>query len=80
MRSVSYASLLVLLYVVGVVWCLLMSDARRAERIALAVCWPLGPIAFVVTVAILLGAAVIAYPVVMATIAIVATAIWWALL
>lgn len=79
MRSVSYPSLVVLLYVFGVVWCLLMSDARPAERIALALCWPLGPIAFVVTVAILLGAAAIAYPVVMATIAIAATAIWWAL-
>jgi hypothetical protein len=80
MRSVSYASLAVLLYVFGVVWCLLMSDARPAERIALALCWPLGPIAFVVTVAILLGAAVIAYPVVMATVAISATVLWWAFL
>lgn len=79
MHSVSYASVLVLLYVLGVAWCLLMSDARPAERIALAVCWPLGPIAFVVTVAILLGAAVIAYPVVMVTIALAATAVWWAL-
>ena len=80
MRSVSYASLVVLLYVFGVVWCLLMSDARLAERIALALCWPLGPIAFVVTVTILLGAAAIAYPVVMATIALAAAAIWWVLL
>ena len=80
MRSVSYASLLVLLYVFGVVWCLLMSDARPSERIALALCWPLGPIAFAVTVAILLGAAAIAYPLVMVAMAIAATAIWWAML
>ena len=80
MHFVSYASLLVLLYVAGVAWCLLMSDAPPADRIALAICWPLGPLAFVVTVAILLAAAVIAYPVVMATIAAAAAAIWWALL
>jgi hypothetical protein len=80
MRSVTYASFFVLLYVAGVAWCLLMSDARPAERIVLAICWPLGPLAFVVTVVILLGAAVIAYPVVMATIAVAAAALWWALL
>jgi hypothetical protein len=59
---VSYASLLAAVYVAGIVWCILVSDARPAERVTLALLWPLGPLALVVTVIVLLAASVIAYP------------------
>jgi hypothetical protein len=50
-------------YVAGVIWGLLVINERPARRIGLVLLWPLGPIAFVVTVAILLVASLIAYPV-----------------
>jgi hypothetical protein len=50
------------IYVVGVVWGLIRIDARTGVRIGLAVLWPLGPLAFVVTLAVLVGAAAIAFP------------------
>lgn len=50
------------LYVAGVVLGLIVIDARPAAKVGLALLWPLGPIAFVVTVAILLAASLIAYP------------------
>jgi hypothetical protein len=74
---VSYSSLLVAVYVAGVVWCLVISDARPAERFTLALLWPLGPLAFVVTVAILLVASLIAYPAVMVSVVIAIGAAWW---
>ena len=51
-----------LVYVAGVVWGLLVIDAQPGVRIGLAVLWPLGPIAFVVTVTVLLAASLIAFP------------------
>lgn len=66
-----------MVYVAGVLWALLKSDARPAERVAISLLWPLGPLAFLVTVAILLVASVIAYPAVMIpALALVALA-WW---
>jgi hypothetical protein len=50
------------IYVVGVLWGLLVIDARAPERVALALLWPLGPAAFVVTVTILLVVLPIAFP------------------
>ena len=55
-------TLLAGIYVAGVLWGLLVIDARSAERVALAVLWPLGPLAFVVTVTILLVVLPIAFP------------------
>ena len=43
---------------------LALTDARPLEKFAVALFWPLGPIAFVVTFAILVMASVIAYPIV----------------
>jgi len=54
----------VVVYVAGVVWGLLMIDARPLERVTLAVLWPLGPIAFIVTITILIVASALAYPIV----------------
>ena len=50
------------IYVAGVVWGLLVTDARGFERLAIALLWPIGPLAFVVTVAMLLVALPVAFP------------------
>lgn len=63
-------------YVAGVVWGLIVIDARLAPRIALAMLWPLGPIAFAVTITILLAASLIAFPVWGAAVLIAAAAAW----
>ena len=52
-----------LVYVAGVVWGLLVIDAHAGVRIGLAVLWPLGPIAFVITIMGLLAASLIAFPI-----------------
>jgi hypothetical protein len=44
----------VLIYAAGVLWGLIATDARPWPRVALALCWPLGPLAFVLTVSLLL--------------------------
>jgi len=49
------ATLLWLVYAVGVVWGLIATDARPASRVGLALVWPIGPLAFVVTVVSLLA-------------------------
>ena len=69
-----------ILYVGGVVWSLLKSDARPAERVVLSFLWPLGPLAFLVTVAILIAASVVAYPLVMVPAVVVLVVVWWMLL
>jgi hypothetical protein len=65
------------IYVAGVVWGLLKIDAKPATKIALAILWPLGPIAFAVTITILLAASLIAFPVWGAAVVIAGAAIWW---
>jgi hypothetical protein len=50
------------IYVAGVVWGLMKIDARPAARIALALAWPLGPMAFAVTITLLLAASLVAFP------------------
>jgi hypothetical protein len=76
---VSYAWLLAAVYVAGIVWCVLVSDARPAERLTLALLWPLGPLALVVTVTILLFASVIAYPFVVVPVLTAVAVLCWAL-
>ena len=66
------------LYAVGALIALWRTDAHLPTRIALAVLWPLGPLAFVVTVGILLAASVIAFPVVAGLVAAAGgLAVWW---
>ena len=65
------------IYVAGVVWGLLKIDAKPAPKIALAILWPLGPIAFAVTITILLAASLIAFPLWGAAVVIAAAAAWW---
>jgi len=64
------------IYVVGVVWGLMVIDARPAQKIAVAILWPLGPIAFAVTITILLAASLIAFPVFGVAVVIAAAAAW----
>ena len=59
----SAADLCLAVYVAGVVWGLMVIDAKPAARIALAFAWPLGPIAFAVTITVLLAASLIAFPI-----------------
>lgn len=73
------AAVLAVVYVAGVMWALVRTDARPAERVLLSLLWPLGPLAFVVTVALLLGASVIAFPLVMVPAVVVVAVLWWAL-
>jgi hypothetical protein len=65
-------------YVAGIVWGLLMIDARPAARLGLAVLWPLGPLAFLGTVALLLAASLVAAPAFAAGVLLAATAALWA--
>jgi hypothetical protein len=66
------------LYIGGVVVGLLLTDGRPTERLTLALLWPIGPLAFLVTVAILLAAAAIVFPIAGIIVAgVVAAALWW---
>ena len=67
------------LYVAGVAWGLIMIDARPAARVGLALLWPLGPLAFVLTITILITASLIAYPAFGAAVLLTAAVVWWAL-
>ena len=68
-------------YGAGALVALWRTDAGWPTRIALALLWPIGPLAFLVTVAILLGASLIAFPVIAGIVAVVVAAgIWWLVL
>ena len=53
-------TILAVIYAAGVVWGLVATDARPAARLGLALLWPIGPIAFIVTVLFLLMVAPVA--------------------
>jgi hypothetical protein len=65
------------IYATGAVIALWRTDASWPTRIALAALWPIGPLAFLVTVAILLGASLIAFPMAAGLIALAGAAAWW---
>ena len=65
------------IYAIGVLLGVAAIDARPAARVGLALLWPLGPAALVVTLAVLTGAAMIAFPVV-GGIVLCAAIVWWA--
>ena len=75
----SYAWLLAVVYLAGIVWCILVSDARAAERVTLALLWPLGPLALIVTVITLLVASAIAYPLVVVPVLTAVAVLCWTL-
>jgi hypothetical protein len=78
MMSAFEISATTIIYIVGVVIGFMCGDARPAIRIGYALLWPLGFIAFLVTLAILLIASLIAFPMFAAAL-LAATVILWAL-
>ena len=66
-------------YLVGVVVGVLAVDGGPATRVGLALLWPLGPLAFIVTVAGLIAVAGIAFPAFGVLLAGVLTLAWWGL-
>ena len=71
--------LVIVVYVAGVAWGVLVIDARPAARAGLALLWPLGPLAFAVTVAVLLSASLVASPAIGTVVLLSAAAAWWVL-
>jgi hypothetical protein len=66
------------LYAAGVVLALWRTDADWPVRLTLAILWPIGPLAFVLTVALLLAASVVAFPsLAVGVAAIAALVLWW---
>ena len=70
---------LLVVYVAGVLLALWRTDARFSTRLTIALFWPIGPMAFVVTVSILLAASVIAFPAFGAAMLVAGGIAWWAL-
>ena len=68
------------LYVAGVLWGLLKIDAPPGERLAIALLWPVGPLAFIATVTLLLIALPVAFPKVGILFWVVAASVGWLLL
>jgi hypothetical protein len=66
-------------YLVGVVVGVLAVDGGPATRVGLALLWPLGPLAFIATIAGLLVVAGIAFPAFGVGLAGAVAALWWAL-
>ena len=66
----------VLVYLGGAAVALWRTDASWPIRIALALLWPIGPVAFVLTVSLLLAASLIAFPLVGVIVAAAALALW----
>lgn len=66
------------LYAAGAIVAIWRTDAAWPTRLALAALWPVGPLAFLVTVSILLAASLIAFPVVAGVVAAgLAAVVWW---
>jgi hypothetical protein len=66
---------IVAVYVIGVAIGLLATDDRWTTRLLIALCWPLGPLAFVVVATGLLMAAAVLWPLPMLLLATLAGAL-----
>jgi hypothetical protein len=66
-------------YFGGLVLGLLFTDGPFGSRLALALLWPLGPLAFLLTVSALTVAALIAFPIAGAIVAAAGALGWWVL-
>jgi hypothetical protein len=71
--------LIAAIYVAGVLIGLLATQGGVATRFGLALLWPLGPLAFFITIAGLLVVAAIAFPVFGVVLAAIVAAAWWLL-
>jgi hypothetical protein len=65
-----------ILYLIGVVLGLVYGDAHPAQRLMLAALWPLGLLAFVVTLGVLCVAAAIAFPLFAGALLVVSVILW----
>lgn len=54
--------LILLIYIVGVIVGVAKVDASPVRKVGWALLWPLGPLAFVLTLAVLLAASLVAFP------------------
>jgi hypothetical protein len=70
---------MLVVYVAGVVVGLLATQGGPGTRLILALLWPLGPLAFVITVAGLVVVAAIAFPVFGIILAAALAGAWWIL-
>ena len=66
-------------YLVGVVVGVIATQGGPGTRLLLALLWPLGPLAFLITVTGLLVVAAIAFPVFGVVLAGAFVALWWLL-
>ena len=66
-----------ILYVVGVVVGLLRIDASPVTRLVVALLWPVGALAGVITISGLVLMAMVLFPVLGGALVAIATAIWW---
>lgn len=69
---------LLAIYVAGALIALWRTDAAPLTRLMMALLWPVGPLAFAVTVTILLAASVIAFPALGAALVAAGGLAWWA--
>jgi hypothetical protein len=67
----------VAVYIAGLGVALWRTDAPLPARLLLAAFWPLGPLAFLVTVSVLLAASLIAFPAFAAGVALSGAVAWW---
>ena len=74
MSSVNVA---LMVYAFGAAVALWRTDADWPIRLVAAMLWPIGPIAFVATVTLLLAASLIAFPWLGAAVAVLGAAWWW---
>ena len=65
-----------MIYAVGVVIGLVATDARPLARMCLALLWPVGVLAFVVTIGGLLAVSTVLFPLFGISLAVVALAAW----
>ena len=65
------------IYLLGAAVALWRTDAAWPVRAAVAMLWPIGPAAFIVTVLLLLAASTIAFPAVGVLAAAAALLAWW---
>ena len=64
-------------YLAGALVALVATDDRWPTRLVLAALWPLGPLAFVAVVAVLLAVAAVLWPWLGAVFLLLAGAAWW---
>jgi hypothetical protein len=64
-------------YVAGALVALWRTDASLVTRLLIALLWPVGPLAFVVTISILVAASLIAFPALGGLVLVAIALTWW---